>query len=66
MIEQEINEFLLKARIASDNQRKLGNISNAVNILQASSLVALRHLPKPCIVCRRQYCVCDLYHSMYE
>lgn len=52
MSEQEINEFLLKGRKASDEQRSKGNIEAADRIIQITSLIALRHnLPTRKVIC---------------
>ena len=53
MNEKSLNEFLLKGRIASDIQRKKGNIEMALAILQITSLIALKQLPPSYkVICR--------------
>jgi len=58
MNEQSLNEFLIKGRIASDTMRKQGKEEIALHILQITSLIALRQLPKShkviCRTCKRQ------------
>lgn len=46
MNEQSLNEFLIKGRKASDEQRKQGHLQESVLILQITSMIGLRHLPK--------------------
>lgn len=58
MNEISLNDFLIKGRIASDEQRKKGNTEMALAILQITSLIALRQLPPShkviCGTCKKQ------------
>ena len=58
MNEATLNDFLIKGRKASDEQRAKGNSAMALAILQVTSLIALRQLPEShkviCRSCSRQ------------